>query len=130
MVRGSLVAVSVESSLSLQRAGASFLVVVVGLICICHRVAPLSVQCPEASSLIVASGFSRVAAESSSRIVAEDSGLLWSCSGASSRVVMGGLCRGVLFVARGSSLILAGLLLSSCEGLLSSYFRGLISMCG
>lgn len=40
--------------------------VVVGLICICHRVAPLSVQCPEASSLTVASGFSRVAAESSS----------------------------------------------------------------
>ena len=67
-------------------------------------------------------------AESSSRIVAEYSGLLWSCSGASPRVAMGGLCRGVLFVARGSSLILVGLLLSSCEGLLSSYFRGLFSL--
>lgn len=41
MVRGSLVAVSVESSLSLQCAGASFLVVVVGLIFICHRVTSL-----------------------------------------------------------------------------------------
>ena len=129
MVGGFLFVMSEGSPISLQCAGSSSLVVV-GLICICHRVAPLSVQCPEASSLIVASGFSRVAAESSSRIVAEDSGLLWSCSGSSSRVVMGGLCRGVLFVARGSSLILAGLLLSSCEGLLSSYFRGLISMCG
>lgn len=99
-----------------------------GLVCICHRVAPLSVQCPGVSSLFVASGFSRVMAESSSQIVAEDSGLLWSCSGASSRAAMGGLCRRVLFVTRGSSLILAGLLLSSCEGLLSSYFRGLISL--
>ena len=34
------------------------------------------------------------------------------------------------FGTRGSSLILAGLLLSSCEGLLSSYFWGFISVFG
>ena len=73
------------SPISLQCAGSSSLVVV-GLICICHRVAPLSVQCPEASSLIVASGFSRVAVEGSSRVVAGDSGHLLSCGDASSQL--------------------------------------------
>ena len=34
------------------------------------------------------------------------------------------------FATRGSSLILRGLLLSSCEGLHSTYFRELISICG
>ena len=34
------------------------------------------------------------------------------------------------FVTRGSSLILVGLLLSSCEGLHSTYFRELVSICG
>ena len=50
--------------------------------------------------------------------------------GPSSYVVMGAL-QGVLssFGTRCSSQILAWLLLSTCEGLLSSYFRGLISMC-
>jgi len=34
------------------------------------------------------------------------------------------------FGTRGSSLILVGLLLSSCEGLHSTYFRELVSICG
>ena len=34
------------------------------------------------------------------------------------------------FGTRGSSLILVGLLLSSCEGLHSPYFRELVSICG
>ena len=65
MVRGSLDAISVRSSLSLQRAGVSFLVVV-GLIFICHRVTSLYVSHLGASSCIVAGGFSREVTVSSS----------------------------------------------------------------
>ena len=43
MLRDSLVAISVGSSLSLLHAGACFLVVVVGLFFICHRVVSLYV---------------------------------------------------------------------------------------
>lgn len=84
-----------------------------------------------AASVIVASGFSRVAVESSSQVMAGNLGLLSSCGGASSWVVMGAPWGGVFstFGARCSSLILVWFLLSSCAVLLLSYLRGLISIC-
>ena len=66
MVRGSLVAISVGSSLSLQCKRTFFLVVVVGLIFICYKVTSLYVYRLRASACMVAGGFSREVAVSSS----------------------------------------------------------------
>ena len=58
------------------------------------------------------------------------SGLLLSCSGSSSKVVMRGSEGGLLFFWHWMFLqVLAWLFLSTCEGLLSIYFRRHVSVC-